>query len=159
MLEMSDIDPFDSPEAKPYMNNKEIVSMTNLRQAYTGKDVQRFEQILRDNSSAILGDTFIREHVEELVNRFRSQVLLELIAPYKRIEIAFAARELNIESRELEELLISLIIDGKVDGQIDQLNNRLILRDAQDGVAKYNAMQNWSNELYRLRMSMSNLLL
>lgn len=160
MLEMSDIDPFDSPEAKPYINNKEILSMTNLHAAYRGKDVRRFEQILKENSDTIMHDTFIREHVEELVNRFRSQVLLELIAPYTRIEIGFAAQELNIEMSQLEQLLVSLIIDGKIQGHIDQLNNRLILFDAsrQSGASKYKAMQNWSEELYRLRMSMSSIM-
>lgn len=161
MLELSDIDPFDSPEAKPYINNKEIVSMTNLHAAYRGKDVRRFEEVLKENSSTIMHDTFIREHVEELVNRFRSQVLLELIAPYTRIEISFAAQQLNIEMSELEQLLVSLIIDGKIRGRIDQLNNRLILNDAEieTGEAKYKAIQNWSDELFRLRTSMSSVLM
>lgn len=161
MLELSDINPFDSPEAKPYMNNREIVSMTTLRDAYTEKDVHKFEQILKENSSSIMGDAFIREHVEELVHRFRSQVLLELIAPYTRIEISFAAQQLNIEMHELEDLLVSLIIDGKIRGKIDQLNNRLILGDAnaQPNSAKYKGIQNWSEELQRLRMSMGSVLL
>lgn len=160
MLELSDIDPFDSPEAKPYMNNKEIVSMTNLRGAYTRKDVRQFEQILKENSSSIMDDPFIREHVEELVNRFRSQVLLALIAPYTRVEISFAARELNIEPNELEDLLVSLIIDGKIRGKIDQLNNRLILDDVHEEAnsAKYRALQKWSDELSRLHRSLTNLL-
>lgn len=160
MLQLSSIDPFDSPEAKPFMNNAEIVSMTNLRAAYTGKDVRKFEQILKENSSSIMGDAFIREHIEELVKRFRSQVLLELIAPYTRIEISFAAQELNVDSNELEDLLVSLIIDGKIHGKIDQLNNRLILTKGNDesNSAKYKAIQNWSDELNRLRLSVSDLL-
>lgn len=37
MLSGSDINPFDSPEAKPYMTNPEIVAMTSLVDAYTKK--------------------------------------------------------------------------------------------------------------------------
>lgn len=160
MLQSSDIDPFDSPEAKPFMNNPEIVSMTNLRKAYTGRDVEKFEQILKDNPSSIMGDAFIREHVEELVNQFRSQVLMELIAPYTRIEISFAAKELNIEVQALEDLLVSLIIDGKIQGKIDQLNNRLILQKplTESDAAKYKAIEKWSDEIYRIRMSVSNVI-
>lgn len=161
MLALSDIDPFDSPEAKPYMSNREIVSMTSLRGAYTRKDVKEFEEILKENSYSIMGDLFIREHIEELLSRFRSQVLLKLIQPYTRIEIPYAAKELNIEVKELEDLLVSLIIDGVIDGKIDQVNNRLILHDpkAESAQAKYTAIKNWSDELYTLRMSIGGKLM
>lgn len=161
MLALSDIDPFDSPEAKPYMNNKEILSMNTLRGAYTRKDVKEFERILKENSSSIMGDAFIREHIEELLSRFRSQVLLKLIEPYTRIEIPYAARELNIEVDELESLLVSLIIDGRINGKIDQINNRLILDDGHEECeqAKYKAIKKWSDELDELRKSIANKLM
>lgn len=161
MLALSDIDPFDSPEAKPYMNNREILSMTNLRQAYTNKDVKEFEKILKENSDSIMGDPFIREHIEELLSRFRSQVLLKLIQPYTRIGIPYAAKELNIEVQELEALLGSLIIDGRINGKIDQINNILILDGEQAGcgLPKYKAVKNWSEELHALRVSIGGKLI
>lgn len=161
MLELSDIDPFDSPEAKPFKNNTEIVSMTNLRKAYTGRDVKKFELILKENSSTIMGDVFIREHIEELVNQFRSQVLVELIAPYTRIDIPFAAKELHIEEQALEDLLIALIMDGKVLGKIDQINNRLILEKSLVGSVpdKYQAINNWSHEVHRMHQSLTNVMM
>lgn len=36
-------------------------------------------------------------------------------------------QQLNIPSDEVEELLIGLILEGKVDGRIDQVNMRLEL--------------------------------
>lgn len=157
MLALSEIDPFDSPEAKPYTSNREIVSMTSLRGAYTRKDVKEFEQILKQNSESIMGDAFIREHIEELLSRFRSQVLLKLIQPYTIIEIPYAANALNIEVQELEDLLVSLIIDGRINGKIDQVNNRLILNDHQDdtGQAKYAAIKNWSDQMRRLQTTIA----
>lgn len=161
MLSLSDIDPFDSPEAKPYMTNKEIQSMTALRGTYTRKDVKEFEKILKENAVTIMDDMFIREHIEELLNLFRSQVLLKLIKPYTRIGIPYAAKELNIEVRELEDLLVSLIIDGRIQGKIDQVNNRLVLNDtdSESDTAKYTAIKNWSDELFRLETSISSLLI
>lgn len=161
MLALSDIDPFDSPEAKPYTSNREIVSMTSLRGAYTRKDVREFEEILKQNSDSIMGDPFIREHIEELLSRFRSQVLLKLIEPYTRIEIPYAAKELNIEVRELEDLLVSLIIDGRINGKIDQVNNRLILDGQQIDTeqAKFAAIKKWSDQLRRLQTSIAGKLM
>lgn len=156
MLDLSDIDPFDSPEAKPYMNNSDIVAMTNLRRAYTGKDVAEFEAILRTNRETIMDDSFIREHVEELLRTFRSQVLIKLIDPYTRIAIPHAARVLNIEEREVEDLLVALILDEKIKGQIDQVNRVLILGEPAADSEKYQAINRWSSEVARLHSTIAS---
>ena len=156
MLALSDIDPFDSPEAKPYMSNPEIVQMTNLRRAYTQKDVKEFERILRCSGTSIMDDAFIRQNIEELLNRFRSQVLLKNIQPYTRIAIPYAAKELNIEESELEELLVSLILDGKIRGKIDQVNKRLVLDRDDETRAKYNAISEWTAHVNKLHNSIGS---
>jgi COP9 signalosome complex subunit 2 len=159
MLDLSDIDPFDSPEAKPYMNNADIVAMTTLRRAYTGKDVAGFEAILRSNGSTIMDDSFIREHIEELLRKFRSQVLIKLIKPYTRIGIPHAAKALNIEEKEVENLLVTLILDEKINGRIDQVNRILILGDPSEDKEKYEAIDRWSSEVARLQASITGKLL
>lgn len=159
MLDLSDIDPFDSPEAKPYMNNTDVVAMTNLRRAYTAKDVAEFEAILRTNRATIMDDAFIRQHVEELLRTFRSQVLIKLIKPYSRIAIPHAARVLNIEELEVEDLLVALILDEKITGKIDQVNRVLILGERQDDAEKYEAINRWSAEVAKLYSTIAGKLL
>lgn len=60
----SDINPFDSQEAKPYKNDPEILAMTNLVNAYQNNDINEFESILKQNEQNIMDDPFIREHIE-----------------------------------------------------------------------------------------------
>ena len=55
-----------------------------------------------------------------------AQVVLKLIQPYTRIRIAFIARQLNIEERDVEQLLVSLILDGRIQGHIHQVPHSLI---------------------------------
>ena len=43
MLMKSGINPFDSQEAKPYKNDREILAMTNLVSAYQNNDINDFE--------------------------------------------------------------------------------------------------------------------
>ena len=74
-----------------------------------------------------MDDSFIRDYIEELLKNIRTQVLIKLIKPYTRVEIAFIAKELNITSGEVENLLIALILDNKVNGLIDQVHQRLEL--------------------------------
>jgi COP9 signalosome complex subunit 2 len=47
-------------------------------------------------------------------------VLLKTIEPYTRIRLDFIAAELNVSLPALEELLVSLILDGHIDGHVDQ---------------------------------------
>lgn len=64
----SDINPFDSQEAKPYKNDPEILAMTNLVNAYQNNDINEFETILKQNRQNIMDDPFIREHIEGIFN-------------------------------------------------------------------------------------------
>ncbi|CAB4060898.1 COPS2 [Lepeophtheirus salmonis] len=122
MLMKSGINPFDSQEAKPYKNDPEILAMTNLVSAYQNNDINEFEQILKTNRPTIMDDLFIREHIEDLLRNIRTHVLIKLIKPYTRIQIAFIAGELNIEPLDVESLLVSCILDSTIKGRIDQVN-------------------------------------
>lgn len=56
------------------------------------------------------------------------QVLLKkVIGPYSRARIPFLAKKINCDEREVERLLASLIMDGRIDGYIDQVEQLLVL--------------------------------
>merc|ERR1719384_924540 len=131
MLMKSGINPFDSQEAKPYKNDVEILAMTNLVNAYQNNDIKDFEKILKQNRQTIMEDTFIREHIEDLLRNIRTQVLIKLIKPYTRI---------NINPNDVESLLVSCILDNTVRGRIDQVTGVLELERGGEGSARYQAL-------------------
>uniref|UniRef100_A0A915HZ14 COP9 signalosome complex subunit 2 n=1 Tax=Romanomermis culicivorax TaxID=13658 RepID=A0A915HZ14_ROMCU len=139
MLMKSDINPFDSQEAKPYKNDPEILAMTNLVSAYQNNDVNEFERILKTNKASIMDDPFIREHIEELLKNIRTQVMVKLIKPYTRIHLPYLARELNIDANDVENLLVQCILDGTVKGKMDQVRGILQLDKERggSGVSRY----------------------
>jgi COP9 signalosome complex subunit 2 len=127
MLHASTINPFDSQEARPYRDAPEIVAMTNLVQAFHSNDIQAFEKILRENQGRIMEDEFVREHIEDLLRTIRRQVLQQVIRPYTRITLEAIAKELNdIPVADVESLLVGLILDGKLEGEIDQVGGVLL---------------------------------
>ena len=95
MLMKSDINPFDSQEAKPFKNDSQISRHDQLGlvspyskntlymltgyptsgpvryvqnfRAYQLNDIEDFERILKNNRSTIMDDPFIREHIEGLL--------------------------------------------------------------------------------------------
>jgi len=156
MLMKSGINPFDSQEAKPYKNDVEIVAMTNLVTAYQNNDINEFENILKVNRQTIMEDAFIREHIEDLLRDIRTQVLIKLIKPYTRIQIKFISGELNIESGDVESLLVSCILDNTISGRIDQVSGVLELDKSTEGSARYSALDKWTSQLNNLQKLVVN---
>jgi len=156
MLMKSGINPFDSQEAKPYKNDVEILAMTNLVTSYQNNDINEFEKILKVNRQTIMEDTFIREHIEDLLRNIRTQVLIKLIKPYTRIQIQFISGELNIETGDVESLLVSCILDSTISGRIDQVSGVLELDASSEGTARYTALDKWNTQLNNLQKLVVN---
>jgi len=153
MLMNSDINPFDSQEASPYKNDPEIIAMTNLVSAYMRNEIREFEKLLKQNQRTVMGDAFIRAYIEDLLKNIRTQVLLKVVTPYTRISIGFIASEINISAAEVEQLLVALILDGLIDGSIDQLGQLLLLNQSSADKAKYTAAEKWATQLQTLQQA------
>ncbi|BGP23723.1 hypothetical protein JCM10295v2_002624 [Rhodotorula toruloides] len=152
MLTESEIDPFDSQETKPYKNDREIAAMQALVSAYQRRDVHDAEKILRTNRETIMDDPFIRFYIDDVLRSLRTQWILEIIKPYHRIEIAYLARQLGIPNEQVEEILVSLILDEKVHGRIDQVAGRLDLnRHTALETRRYQSLDRWTSQLVSIQ--------
>lgn len=65
-------------------------------------------------------------------------------------------QELNIPEQEVEALLVSLILDSRVSGHIDQVNQLLELGDKTKGMKKYIAVNKWTSQLGTLHQTVVN---
>jgi len=97
-----------------------------------------------------MDDPFVRDYVEDMLNGIRTSVLIKLIKPYTRIELTFISKQLNISVQEVEMLLVSLILDGSIQGRIDQVNQRLELDQHRQETNLYNAMDKLSVQVHKL---------
>ncbi|KAJ3334203.1 COP9 signalosome complex subunit 2 [Blyttiomyces sp. JEL0837] len=156
MLMESQINPFDSQETKPYKNDREIVAMTDLVNAFQRKDIRDFEKILRENRATIMDDPFIRQYIDEVLKNIRTQVLMKLIKPYTRIDLLFASKHLNVPEQEVEDLLVGLILDSKIAGKIDQVNHRLELYTETADTHYYSALGKWATNVGNLSKTAIN---
>jgi len=149
MLTNSVINPFNSPDTLNLKNNAEIKPMADLLDAYQHKEINRFEKILKDNKKVIMGDPFIAQFINPVLREIRTQVLLQMIRPYTRVTIPFIAKKLNVSAGEVQDLLVFLILDNKIEGQIDQIN-QLLRVESGHTLAKYRYMTKWSDQLNSL---------
>jgi len=155
MLSGSEVNPFHEQRAKSYQNNKEIEAMIALVEAYQKNELKKFERELRSNKEAIMDDEFIADYIQDLMKKIRSRVLLDRIKPYTNITIGFIAKELNITSPDVEALLVELILDGDIQGRIDQINQILRLSGTKSSnYFKYRAWSKWADNLVTLEKTL-----
>lgn len=63
----------------------------DLRMAYEGNDLAKFERTLHDKRNRITDDPFVMTYLDPLRRRIRESVLLHLTRPYKKITMTFMA--------------------------------------------------------------------
>jgi COP9 signalosome complex subunit 2 len=148
MLSESKVSVFDSQEAKPYENDKQVAAMTQLADAFLRDEIKTFEKVLSRHEASIMADPFIKHYIDRLLHTIRSKVLLKIVKPYKRMDTQYIARELNgISVHEVESLLSSLILDQKIDARIDQLTHTLVLLDRKPAAKFQHAVASWCDSL------------
>lgn len=131
MLCKSTINPFDSQETKPYKSDPRISAMTDLVDAYQRDDVHGYEKVLQRNQD-LLADPFIAENIDEVTSNMRTKGIVKLIAPYTRMKIGWIARQLKIPEPEVQDILGFLIVDGKINGTVNQQDGILEIQSDAD---------------------------
>ncbi|CAN0230964.1 unnamed protein product [Hapterophycus canaliculatus] len=132
--------------------------MLDLRMAYEGNDLAKFERTLHDKrNQGITEDPFVMTYLGPLRQRIRESVLLHLCKPYKKITMGFMAGELNLKESEVESLLIDLILDDRLSGKIDQIEGYLLLEGNRQTSTcrKHDAMERWSDALQSLTSNLA----
>ena len=141
MLMGSKINPFTSQEAKPYEFHPEVKAMTQLVKAFDNNQIQKFESTLKKNRNSILRDPFIRMYVEELLRTVRVKVILKTIRPYNSVRVGYLASILSIDEDTLYELVLSSILDGKLNCKIDQVNGMILLTNKIQAIQEIATLQ------------------
>lgn len=157
MLMNSSINPFDSQEIKPYKNDPEIRAMTNLIVPYQNNNMKEFEKIFQENKNYLMSDPFISEHICDLLKNVRVQVLLLLVKSYKKIKISFISRELGISEEDTESLIVSCILDGHIQGRLDQINQVLLIAPEKNLREKtYEGIDNFTAQIDKITKTISS---
>lgn len=77
--------------------------------------------------------------------------------PYRSVKLDFLAKEINISTKEVRQLLSELILEQRIDASIDQLSGFLEMnqRDAVRDM-KHVAMEQWASTLVNIHMNLTN---
>lgn len=136
MLASSDINPFDSREAKVYQDVDEIGAMLLLRSAYEANDIVQFERVLTNPKYKLLSDAIMAKYLQPLLRNIRCQVLKKIVRPYAVIQLASLAKAMNVTRPEVEAIAVALIQSDELDAKIDQKRGLLALQTLQKYVQR-----------------------
>jgi COP9 signalosome complex subunit 2 len=73
----------------------------------------------------------------------RTKGVLKLIAPYTRMKLAWIAKQLKISQPEVQDILGFLIVDGKINGTVNQQDGILEIASDAD-IERIQALSNLS---------------
>jgi hypothetical protein len=137
-----------------FQHDPEVRPMAELLVAYEKNDVLRCERIISEHKAVIMCDDFIKSHIASMLYTVRGQVLLKLVDPYSRIRISSLAKVccvntqlhrpdrfsptdlnllstrlqlLNISEEDVEDLIVAMILDNKIQGKLDQIQHVLLI--------------------------------
>lgn len=150
ILSNSDDDPFGQRESSNKKTDPEVVPVVDLRKAFDYDDIRKFEKVLKSSEKTLLTDPFIKSNVGALLLQLRSKVLLKLVQPYHAIKMTFLQKELNASEADVENLVIGMILDGRIKGRLDQIHNVLDLAQPV-GDPIHRALTTWADKLGKLR--------
>ncbi|OQR91725.1 COP9 signalosome complex subunit [Achlya hypogyna] len=160
MLASSDINPFDSREAKVFKDVDEINAMLLLRAAYDTNDIQQFEKILKNPKNQISSDPLMKRYLDPLLRNIRCHVILKLVGPYQSVLLSSIAQDMNISVQDVELLMVELINDGRLHRKIDQQNGVLYSLEHQKareiGSKTVEALAKWTQALSALNAGLQS---
>jgi COP9 signalosome complex subunit 2 len=104
-----------------------------------------------------MGDPFIKDYMDDVLQNIRNQVLVQIVAPYQTVSLPYLCEQLGggVSVKEVENLLVGLILNGKISGRIDQLSGLLEL-SSKPGFSdlhkrveqeRYDALLKWTDAL------------
>jgi len=120
ILALSDINPFDSREAKAFLSDPEIQVILQLRVAWEQQDLKALERLVEDPSLSLMTeDQVVKARLLELLVTAREQSLLSIVAAYETISLEVLAARLRISLDQLLPVILRLTRDAKLHACID----------------------------------------
>jgi len=109
-------------------------------------------RLLEDIRDNLLLDMYLAPHVVPLYTAIRNRALTQYFSPYLSADMSKMAQAFNTTVRNLEDELMTLILDGQIAARIDSHNKILLAKDADQRCSTYDkALQMGNDHIRRTR--------
>eukprot|EP01107_Rhizomastix_libera_P013694 TRINITY_DN384_c0_g2_i3.p1 TRINITY_DN384_c0_g2~~TRINITY_DN384_c0_g2_i3.p1 ORF type:complete len:442 (-),score=101.97 TRINITY_DN384_c0_g2_i3:54-1379(-) len=152
ILKSSVINPFESPETKPYRNAPEVVLLDKIYKLYEQKNLKAFIQCMKELE--LDSDPLFQEFQGDLIRVMRVASMSYILKPFSKITISALAQKLEMDPKECEDIVVVLISDGKISMDFHQEKGILSTKTESIDQRRYSALSKWASETKRLEMSL-----
>ncbi|KDD74817.1 hypothetical protein H632_c1055p1, partial [Helicosporidium sp. ATCC 50920] len=161
LLMGSDVDPFDSQEARPYRAEPGLQATARLVAAFRAADVAGLSAALDDLRAALPASEAFWEHVPELELCVRAKKVLGLARAYSCLRMDALAAQLRVGEDEAERLLRRFVAEERVAGELDAVERVFwVARERGEGAGRpakvTKALEDWAEKLAALSVSVAS---
>lgn len=105
---------------------RDVAALQAIAAAATSRNLKEYEQVLQDYPE-LHQDLLIKHHLAVLQSNLLESNLLRVIEPYDCVELDFVAKSMDMPLVQIERKLSQMILDGKLQGILDQGAGHLIV--------------------------------
>lgn len=106
---------------------KDIEAMSAIANAASRRSLKEFESVTTMYPQELQEDLLIRHHLHILQEQLLESNLIRIIEPYSCVEISHVANLMEMPLLTVEKKLSQMILDGKLNGILDQGKGQLIV--------------------------------
>lgn len=106
---------------------KDIEAMSAIAAAASRRSLKEYESVTKSYPRELQDDILINHHLGFLHEQLLESNLIRIIEPYSCVEIEHVASLMEMELAAVEKKLSQMILDGKLNGILDQGKGQLII--------------------------------
>jgi len=98
----------------------QIDAMQAVAAAHEERCLKKFESVLQQYKAQLEQDPIINYHLTDLNETLLEQNVLRILEPFSRVEITHVAELMDLPLARIQQKLREMILDGKLNGTLDQ---------------------------------------
>jgi len=106
---------------------RELEAMTAIAKAACDRSLNDYEKVLKEYEPELQSDLLIKHHLHILKEQLLESNLNRIMEPYSCVEVSHIASLMELPLPDIEKKLSQMILDGKLQGILDQGKGQLII--------------------------------
>lgn len=106
---------------------RSIEAMSAIAAAAGHRNLKEFQEVLQTYPAELQDDLLIKHHLHVLHEQLLESNLIRIIEPYSCVELSHIAKLIELDVVAVEKKLSQMILDGKLDGILDQGKGQLVV--------------------------------
>eukprot|EP00922_Rhytidocystis_sp_ex-Travisia-forbesii_P065433 GHVS01097231.1.p1 GENE.GHVS01097231.1~~GHVS01097231.1.p1 ORF type:complete len:517 (-),score=165.82 GHVS01097231.1:183-1733(-) len=107
----------------------DVEALRAVAKCHKERSLRLFGIALEKHKLTLYGDAVLRHHIADLYETLLEQNILRILEPFSRVQVQHVADLIDLPLAAVQRKLGEMILDGKLQGTLDQGNGVLILFD------------------------------